>query len=103
MMWEEKLAALQALAPWETSLRMRKPGDWYVDQHDVECIEVGHRGMLALRYGNGPTPEAAVEDHWQQLTSNDVEAIVLHATDAEKRREVQWNGFMWRTLEGVAL
>jgi hypothetical protein len=89
--WEQKLAACQALA--ECSLKMRKPGDWYVST-SVETIERGHEGMLVGRYGNGPTPEAAVEDHWRQITADDVKALVVRAMYPD-RRKVRWNGFMW--------
>jgi hypothetical protein len=47
MNWEQKLAALNALA--ECELRMRCPGDWYVLQSDVQIcdgyFETGGRGV----------------------------------------------------------
>ena len=97
MNWEQKLAACKALRPYGTGLRMRSPGDWYVEQIGLEVIEEGHRGMLVGRYGNGATPEAAVEDHWAKLTASDVAAVVLNAMGPD-RREVRWNGFMWEDL-----
>jgi len=91
MTWEEKLAACKSLG--DCALRMRKPGDWYVSWN-VETVEQGHPGMLAGRYGNGASPQLAVEDHWAKITASDVVALVTDATRST-RREVRWNGFMW--------
>jgi len=91
MTWEEKFEAIKAIG--SACLRMRKPGDWYVSQPDV-AVKVG--AMLESRYGNGATPEAAVLDHWQQLTSIDLanEVVVLDAM-RDTRRHVWWNGYRW--------
>ena len=92
MTWEEKFAALQALG--DCSLRMRQPGDWYVDARGVDVKE---GGMLAGRYGNWTTPEAAVLDHWERYTTQ-VEAgqvVVINAMGGS-RRHVRWTGYMWR-------
>ena len=62
MNWEQKLEALNALA--ECSLKMRDPGNWYVSQ----SVEVKVGAMLVGRYGNGESPQEAVEDNWRQLT-----------------------------------
>lgn len=90
MNWEQKLAALNAIS--ECRLLMRKPGDWYVSQ-SVERKE-GH--MLASAYGNGATPQEAVENHWTEVAeaSSYTNPIVLSAYGPD-RREVFWNGFMW--------
>jgi len=91
MMWEEKLAACKALG--DCALRMREPGDWYVSW-SVEAVEHGHPGILVGRYGNGATPQLAVEDHWSRITAPEVSALVVNAM-RPTRREVRWNGFMW--------
>lgn len=91
MTWEQKLAALQVLC--DTSLRMRKPGDWYVS---ARGRNVGGDGLLRGAYGNGPTPEAAVTDDWRQLAEmlpSDRFIVVDGLTSG--RRQVRWNGFMW--------
>jgi hypothetical protein len=86
MTWEQKLQALQALG--DTSLRMRKPGDWYVNT--VANIK-GDGG-----YGNGATPEAAVEDHWKKFAESG--ATVVVDAYSPSRREYRWNGFMWEVV-----
>ena len=99
MTWEEKLAACAAIGH-EIGLRMRKPGDWYVEHRGVEVKE---GPMLASRYGNGETPQLAVEDHWQQLTVlAPREYVVLDAGSGERRRAVRWNGFMWMDVKEAA-
>ena len=95
MNWEEKCYALKALG--DIGLRMRKPGDWYVDHRGVDCIEVGRNGMLVGRFGNGPTPQAALENHWDRLNDESVARIVINAY-GKLRREVRWNGYMWDDL-----
>ncbi len=40
--WEQKFAALQAISS-DISLRMRRPGNWYVSMRGVE---VGGNGLL---------------------------------------------------------
>lgn len=89
MTWEEKLSACQALA--ECSLRMRKPGDWYVSH----LVEVVNGPMLQSRYGNGGTPQDAVEDHWTQLTELKAHECLVVNSMTDQRREVRWNGYMW--------
>lgn len=92
MTWEEKLAALKALTP--THLEMRKPGDWYVSAYGRE-IQTYVSCTLLSDYGNGASPEEAVEDDWQRMTKLPPGGyIVLHAT-TDKRRHVVWNGYMW--------
>lgn len=93
MNWEQKLHALNALA--ECRLIMREPGDWYVSQH----TEVKKEGdsVLQGKYGNGRSPEEAVINHWNELTGNPKEFIVLEACPGS-RRHVRWNGFMWVDL-----
>ena len=92
MTWEEKFAALNALA--ECSLKMRKPGDWYVSQ-SVETKD-HNSAMLESNYGNGATPEAAVLSHWEQVAMlPPMHYVVLDAMDRKRRRHVVWNGYMW--------
>lgn len=88
MTWEQKLYALKALA--EVTLNMRKPGDWYACMH----AELKGDGVLTSSAGDGASPAQAVEDLWEQYAEADV-VVVLNAMDAQARREVRWNGFMW--------
>lgn len=90
MTWEQKLAACQALSA--CSLKMREPGDWYVSQD----VEIKDKSILKGEYGNGTTPEEAVEDHWTRLTQLAAhEYLVTRAGGGELRKAVRWNGFMW--------
>lgn len=98
MDWEQKLQALNALA--ECSLKMRKPGDWYVSQ----SIDIKDKSVLKSVCGNGPDPDTAVQDHWNQITK-DLESheYVIARTywegNVNKRMAVRWNGFMWDHVE----
>ncbi len=92
MTWEQKLQACQALC--EHTLRMRKPGDWYVDG----SVDVKRRSCLEARFGNGRTPEEAVEDHWKQLTELEPGQYLVIKAYGEDRQAVEWNGFMWTTV-----
>lgn len=90
---EEKMFALNALA--EVSVRMRKPGDWYVDQN----VSVKDGCVLVSAYGNGSTPEEAVNNHWEEIaikTSSMKPIVVIKYTDeGSDRKHYFWNGFMW--------
>lgn len=90
MDWQQKAEALNALAKIE--IRCRKARDWYVHQN----TEIKADGVLIGAYGNGETPEAAIEDHWRQLVDelSPDRYIVTHAY-RDTRRAVRWNGFMW--------
>lgn len=89
MTYEQKLSALQAIA--ECQLCMRKPGDWYVSHR----AEIKNGSMLEGRYGNGKTPEEAVENHWMKLTTLKPDERVVTNAMNDRRRELVWNGFMW--------
>lgn len=93
MDWEQKLQAFNALV--ECKLIMRKPGDWFVSQQI--SVKQGH--CMVGVYGNGATPQLAVEDHWERLTKlpKDEYLIAKEYWDGEtcKRVAVRWNGFMW--------
>lgn len=91
MTWEQKFQALKELG--ETSLIMRKPGDWYV-RTEVEVIRVGND--LITDCGNGATPEKAVEDHWHKFVESGA-TVVIDSTLID-RREYRWNGFMWQVV-----
>lgn len=94
MTWEQKLAALQALMP-DTCLRMRKPGDWYVD---ARGRSIGGDGLLHGNYGNGKTPEAAIENDWLQMTEIPSDRYIVVQCGGE-RRQFRWSGFMWSEVK----
>lgn len=94
MTYEQKMAALNALA--ECAVKMRKPGDWYVEQ-STEVTADG-RSVLEGRYGDGTSPQDAIENHWKVLVTDlgPTEYIVIHSRDEQRRRRhLTWNGFMW--------
>jgi hypothetical protein len=91
MNWEEKFAALCALT--ETSLKMREPGDWYVS---ASSRDVGGDGFLTGVYGNGRTPQEAVEDDWMQLAESlPSDRYIVLGGHRKSRKCVRWTGFMW--------
>lgn len=93
--WQQKAAALAALA--ELSIKCRKAGDWYVSQN----VEIKDNSVLRGEYGNGSTPQEAIEDHWQRLVTNLEKSplyLVARAGGGEDRRAVRWNGFMWQDV-----
>jgi hypothetical protein len=101
MTWEQKLQALQALS--DVALHMRKPGDWYVNA----SMEIGadDSGVLVGSYGNGTTPQEAVEDHWSIYTVllKPKEYCVICTGSQATRRHVRWNGFMWQDVYSTKL
>lgn len=89
MTWEEKLSALQCVA--ETALRMRKPGDWYVSMR----AGIGGGGMIRGEFGNGKTPEEAVNAHWDAYVTH-LPSDRYVVTGPEDNTRVRWAGYMWR-------
>ena len=98
MDWQQKLEALQALG--DCALRMRSPDDWYVSQNSTELKMHADDYCLGGKYGNGHSPEEAVEDHWRVLVDDlPPEAmIIIHAMSRERRRQVRWSGYMWKDV-----
>lgn len=97
MHWEYKLQALNAIA--DCHLIMRKPGDWYVSaemsiKKDGGCTLVGE-------FGNGNSPQSAVDQHWDKYSELDSDHFVV-AKKYGKRVAVRWNGFMWDHVEESA-
>lgn len=96
MTWEQKLQALNALTP--TCVKMRAPGNWYVSAYARE-LQAHDSCILRGEYGNGHSPEEAVENDWKLIAHCSPKDVVLvHATDPKKRRAFRWNGFMWQDV-----
>lgn len=94
MDWQQKAAALDALA--EIEIKIRKPGDWYVSQR----VEIKDDCILVGAYGNGDTPMAAIDDHWFRLVE-EIERgprYLVARVGQPSRRAVKWNGFMWQDV-----
>ena len=90
MDWQQKAAALDALA--EIEIRIRAPWDWYVHQN----VGIKDDHLMRGVYGNGETPEAAILDHWEVVVDAAKFPLYLVANSGtDRRRAVVWNGFMW--------
>ena len=100
MDWQQKAEALASLTELAICFREKQwriGGDepWYVQQK----IDIRDGCCLHGAYGNGYTPQEAIEDHWKRLVddlSSD-QYLVIEAA-ADKRRAVRWNGFMWQDM-----
>lgn len=99
MTYEEKFAALSALGGWNTALRMRMPGNWYLSSG----IEIGGDGFLRSTGPTGATPQQAIEKAWQDYVTDLPydRYLVVHANGNE--RCVRWNGYMWADQEIPAI
>jgi len=93
MNWQQKADALNSLA--EIDIKIRKEKDWDVGQR----TELGGDGVLLGSYGNGTTPEEAIENHWFKLV-DDIPPGKYIVTSAmnDKRQHWLWNGYMWREI-----
>lgn len=100
MDWQTKAAALNALAA--ISIKFRKPGDWYVSQQ----VEIKDGPILRGDYGNGATPQEAIEDHWERLTELEPGQYLVGREFLDgrthRRKAVRWNGFMWEDVNEPA-
>lgn len=94
MTWEEKFSACQALC--DHSLRMRKPGDWYVSQVGAE-ISNGSVLIGGCVIG-ASTPQEAVEQHWEWLTRPKPDEWLVLDAHRPTRQALAWNGFMWARI-----
>lgn len=93
MTTDEKMYALKALG--DPTIRMRAPGDWCCSVR----AEIGGDGVLRGRHGNGATPQAAIEDAFQQFTQPPPGLHVVIDALRPSRRAVRWTGFMWETVQ----
>lgn len=92
MTWEQQLEALQSLG--RCCLKMRVPGNWYVEQPRVS-IATG--GMLVGKFGQGTSPEEAVEDHWRQYTTYvKDERVKVEQAGKVTGLYVRWDGYRWK-------
>jgi hypothetical protein len=93
MTWEKKFAALKSLAgDFNVSLRMRTPGDWYVD---VRGIEVADHNFLTSPTHSGKTPSDAVERCWKEHTELPTGSYLVKNAMLPERIAFKWNGYMW--------
>ena len=96
MTFEEKFAAMKALAGFDTALHMRSMGEWYCL---LPGVEIGGDGILQSVGADGPSPEQAIRNTWEQITTllpvTQYLVIRVYQTD---RRQLRWNGFMWEDV-----
>lgn len=90
--WEQKFDAIKALEH-DAHLRMRGPGDWFVGGTHAE---IKREGTLVGLYGNGTTPQEAVEDHWRKWTKLDT--VLIKDARSPERSAWKWNGWRWMGL-----
>jgi hypothetical protein len=95
MTLEEKLARLREIA--HTEVLMRDNGTWYVQAYGRETQRRGS-GILAGTYGDGRTPEEAVENDWEQIANLPPDRYVVLDAMSPKRRHVRWGGAGWIDL-----
>lgn len=95
--WEQKLEAIKALLPGgahSVCLRMREPGNWYVETSRVHVVR---EGIQASASGSGATPEAAVDTAWGRMTDLPKGANLIVEPLTGPALVAKWNGFMWVT------
>lgn len=86
MTWEQKIQALMAIT--DVSLRMRRPGDWYVDANFLRIVGDGMETSTTV--SDQQTPEDAVHAYWLAVT-----ALASNLRLRSPKGEFRWNGFMW--------
>jgi len=89
MSWEEKLVAMKELG--DAHLCMREPGNWYVSH---TCVEFKQGGFLTSPTQSSCTPQEAVEEYWNLLTT------LQRASDKYEhirvgRKKYQWLAHRW--------
>ncbi len=93
MDWQQKADALNSLA--DIHINIREAGDWWVNQ----STEIGGDGMLLGSFGNGATPEEAIEDHWRVLVTDLAPGrYIVVSAYRDDRKQWRWNGYMWREI-----
>ena len=91
MNWEQKLEALKSLC--DIRLIMRTSRDWYIDSH----MEIADGVFLSGEYGNGNSPEEAVNNHWE-LYTNDSDIGITKLIKADEKYWY-WKRFMWKEVD----
>ena len=84
---QQKAAALNALSRLKVCIR--KENDWYIEQ----STEIKNGDVLIGEYGDGATPEEAIENHWEKLAESG--KIIVTDAYGDGRIERRWNGYMW--------
>lgn len=92
---DQKFEILQQIS--DLSLKMRSPGSWYVD-----CPKryIGGDGFLRGAFGNGKTPQEAIENDFSQIVTylpNDRYIVIDDSVG--KRKNYKFNGYIWKEVK----
>ncbi len=90
---DQKADILQAIG--KLTVHRRSASNWYAT---VDGIEVKQGSFLCGDYGNGKTPEAAIDDCFRVLTELKRGEYLVKNAYGESRRAMRWNGFMWQEV-----
>lgn len=92
MTWEQKFEALKAFGGSYARIEMRRPGDWYC----APGGELAGDGMLRGEYGNGRTPEEAVNNCWACIERTPLDR---YWRSSSSNKNFRWNGYMWQEVQ----
>jgi hypothetical protein len=90
--WEERFEAMQSLG--DCSLRMRKPGDWYMN---LRGVNIRKDSMLSAVCGDGNDPITAILSTWRALTELKAREYIT-VDSMGKEFNYRWNGYMWKEM-----
>ena len=74
--WEEKYEFLKVICP-RASINMRAPGNWYFNSD----MGVGNGSVVSGSYGNGISPQTAVENHFNIYSQITFERFMSNPKD----------------------
>lgn len=95
MNWMDKAQALNSIGRLSLHLSQVIEGGWMAS---VERIEIGGNGFLHSPSCHGVTPEAAIDQLWQDLTDLKPDQYLVRNAFLGERHHYRWNGFMWDSL-----
>ena len=91
---EAKWGAILNLTPAATLIR-RCHGNWYVN---APGREIKRGAILDGAYGNGTTPDEAVDNDWKAITELAPGETIILDSMKPTRRSVEWTGSGWRVF-----
>jgi hypothetical protein len=81
MNWEEKFEIMKNMT--HTEICMRKPSDWYISSW---------MNIAGGSYGEGHTPEEAINNQWELMTTRSFE---ISSWKHDGKEYLRWNGFLF--------
>jgi hypothetical protein len=100
--WEDKLEDFNALLEgtgYEPHLTMSQAGDWMLS---LPSLEIKEGGILSGITGRGNSPQLAVEDAWNQITTLPANKHVVRGAYTPERFAFRWNGMMFAPVDETA-